>query len=101
LLGLTIIREKCYNKGMFFVAEFQLIAILKILYLPDERLRIVSKPVTEFNDELQTLIDDMFETMYDARGVGLAASQIGLNIRLSVNPIKNNWFLLTQKSLKV
>ena len=69
---------------MFFVAEFQFMAILKILYLPDERLRIISKPVTEFNDELQTLIDDMFETMYDARGVGLAAPQIGVNIRLSV-----------------
>ncbi|NDH08015.1 MAG: peptide deformylase [Gammaproteobacteria bacterium] len=59
-------------------------AILKILYLPDERLRIVSKPVTEFDANLQTLIDDMFATMYDARGVGLAAPQIGQNIRLSV-----------------
>jgi len=59
-------------------------AILKILYLPDERLRIVSKPVTEFNQALQTLIDDMFDTMYHARGVGLAAPQIGENIRLSV-----------------
>ena len=59
-------------------------ALLKILYLPDERLRKISTPVTEFNDELQTLIEDMFETMYDANGVGLAAPQIGVNIRLSV-----------------
>ncbi|KTD79183.1 peptide deformylase [Legionella waltersii] len=59
-------------------------AIRKILYLPDERLRKIAKPVETFNDELQTLIDDMFETMYDARGVGLAAPQIGVSLRLSV-----------------
>ena len=59
-------------------------SVLKILYLPDERLRKVSTPVVEFNQELQTLIDDMFDTMYDANGLGLAAPQIGVNIRLSV-----------------
>ena len=58
--------------------------IRKIIYLPDPRLRQVSKPVEQFDDALQRLIDDMFETMYHARGVGLAAPQIGLNIRLSV-----------------
>ncbi|HHT0594616.1 TPA: peptide deformylase [Legionella anisa] len=59
-------------------------AIHPILYLPDPRLRAVAKPVTHFDDKLQTLIDDMFETMYDARGVGLAAPQIGISLRLSV-----------------
>lgn len=59
-------------------------AIHKILYLPDPRLREVSKPVETFDDQLQTLIDDMFETMYDAHGVGLAAIQIGVSLRLSV-----------------
>lgn len=59
-------------------------SILKILYLPDERLRKVSAPVEQFTDELQTLIDDMFETMYHAKGVGLAAPQVGANIRLNV-----------------
>jgi peptide deformylase len=59
-------------------------AIHKILYLPDPRLREVSKPVTVFDDKLQTLIEDMFETMYDAHGVGLAAPQIGISLRLSV-----------------
>lgn len=58
--------------------------IHKILYLPDPRLRLVAKPVTQFDDALQTLIDDMFETMYEARGVGLAAPQIGVSLRLSV-----------------
>jgi len=59
-------------------------AIRQIIYLPDSRLRNVSKEITVFDDELQTLIDDMFETMYDAQGVGLAAPQIGINVRLSV-----------------
>ena len=59
-------------------------AIRKIIYLPDPRLRKVSVPVETFDDKLLALIDDMFETMYDARGVGLAAPQIGINIRLSV-----------------
>lgn len=58
--------------------------IRKIIYLPDPRLRKVSIPVERFDDKLHTLIDDMFETMYDAKGVGLAAPQIGINIRLSV-----------------
>ena len=59
-------------------------AIRKILYLPDDRLRQVAKPIETFDDNLQTLIDDMFDTMYHARGVGLAAPQIGVGLRLSV-----------------
>lgn len=59
-------------------------AIRKILYLPDERLRQVAKPVEQFDDALQILIEDMFDTMYDAKGVGLAAPQIGISLRLSV-----------------
>lgn len=59
-------------------------AIRKILYFPDERLRLVAKPVEDFGDNLQNLIHDMFETMYDAKGVGLAAPQIGVSLRLSV-----------------
>lgn len=59
-------------------------AIRKILYLPEPCLRLVAKPVEVFDDKLQILIDDMFETMYDAKGVGLAAPQIGVSLRLSV-----------------
>ncbi|MCC5013618.1 MULTISPECIES: peptide deformylase [Legionella] len=59
-------------------------AIRKIIYLPDERLRLKAKPVEQFDDDLQTLIDDMFDTMYHANGVGLAAPQIGISLRLSV-----------------
>ena len=43
-----------------------------------------TEPVTAFDDELRALVEDMFETMYDAEGVGLAAPQIGLNKRLAV-----------------
>ncbi len=59
-------------------------ALLPILEFPDPRLRTVAKPVTEVDDEIRKLIDDMFETMYDAPGVGLAASQINVHIRVVV-----------------
>lgn len=65
-------------------------AIRKILYLPDDRLRQVSKPVEKFDEALQQLIDDMFDTMYHANGVGLAAPQIGINLRLSVVDVKGD-----------
>ncbi len=64
--------------------------IRKILYLPDERLRQVAKPVEHFDDNLQTLIEDMFETMYHANGVGLAAPQIGVSLRLSVIDVEGD-----------
>jgi peptide deformylase len=61
-----------------------LMSIRTVIYIPDPRLRAMSKPIDVFDDDLQQLIDDMFETMYSVRGVGLAAPQIGINIRLSV-----------------
>jgi peptide deformylase len=59
-------------------------AIRKITEYPEDVLGKVGKPVTEFDGELKKLCDDMFETMYDDDGVGLAAPQIGLNLRLFV-----------------
>ncbi|QZD87701.1 peptide deformylase [Qipengyuania psychrotolerans] len=59
-------------------------AIREILEVPDPRLKTVSEPVTEFDDELKTLVDDMFETMYAAPGIGLAAIQVGVPKRLLV-----------------
>ena len=59
-------------------------AVLQILHHPDPRLRLKTQPVTVFDDALQTLIADMFETMYDAPGVGLAANQVGIDKRLAV-----------------
>ena len=57
-------------------------SLLPILEFPDPRLRTVAEPVTEFNDELRQLIKDMFETMYDAPGIGLAATQINVHQRI-------------------
>ncbi|MEQ1923581.1 MAG: peptide deformylase [Pyrinomonadaceae bacterium] len=59
-------------------------AIRKITEYPGEVLGQMGKPVTEFDGELAALCADMFDTMYDAEGVGLAAPQIGLNLRLFV-----------------
>lgn len=59
-------------------------AILPILETPDPRLRTKSTPVETFDDDLQRLIDDMLETMYDAPGIGLAAVQVGVPTRLLV-----------------
>ncbi|MFM5924420.1 MAG: peptide deformylase [Novosphingobium sp.] len=59
-------------------------AIREILEVPDPRLKVVSDPVTAFDAELKTLVDDMFETMYDAPGIGLAAIQVGVPLRVLV-----------------
>ncbi|MXO64205.1 peptide deformylase [Altericroceibacterium endophyticum] len=59
-------------------------AIREILEVPDARLKTVSKPVETFDAELKTLVDDMFETMYDAPGIGLAAIQVGVPLRVLV-----------------
>ncbi|MDX2051298.1 MAG: peptide deformylase [Polyangiaceae bacterium] len=59
-------------------------AILEILEYPDPRLREVAKPVGEITDEIRTLVDSMAETMYDAPGVGLAATQVGVNLRIFI-----------------
>lgn len=57
-------------------------AIREILIIPDKRLREVSKPVTQITDEVRTLVADMYETMYDAPGIGLAAIQVGVPLRV-------------------
>jgi len=59
-------------------------ALLPIIEAPDPRLRTISTPVESIDDALQTLIDDMLETMYDAPGIGLAAIQVGMPKRLLV-----------------
>jgi len=59
-------------------------AILKILTYPDPRLKKKSTPVEKIDKEIEKLLDDMAETMYDAPGVGLAAPQVGINLRVIV-----------------
>ena len=57
---------------------------LDILEFPDPRLRTVAQPVEQVDDALRQLIDDMFETMYAAPGIGLAATQVNVHKRLLV-----------------
>ena len=59
-------------------------AIREILEVPDPRLKIISAPVETFDDDLRILVNDMFETMYAAHGIGLAAIQVGEPLRLLV-----------------
>ncbi len=64
-------------------------AILRILEFPDPRLRTVATPVKTVDDELRALIDDMFETMYEAPGIGLAATQVDVHKRLLVADVSS------------
>lgn len=59
-------------------------AILNILHFPDERLRTIAKPVAKVTDKHRTLVNNMLETMYDAPGIGLAATQINVHERILV-----------------
>ena len=59
-------------------------ALLDILHFPDERLRTVAKPVETVDDSIRQLLDDMLETMYDAPGIGLAATQVNVHKRVIV-----------------
>lgn len=59
-------------------------AILAILEFPDPRLRTVAEPVTVFDAALATFVDDMFETMYAAPGIGLAATQVNVHQQIIV-----------------
>ncbi len=59
-------------------------AVLKILEFPDPRLRTVARPVTQFDESLGQLVEDMLETMYAADGVGLAATQVDVHRRVVV-----------------
>lgn len=64
-------------------------AILNVLEFPDPRLRTKARPVEQVDDSLRGLIDDMFETMYDAPGIGLAATQVDVHKRLLVADVSS------------
>ena len=59
-------------------------AILDLLYYPDKRLRTVAKPVATVDNSISKLVDDMFETMYKAPGIGLAATQVNVHKQIIV-----------------
>ncbi|WP_010116794.1 peptide deformylase [Acinetobacter sp. P8-3-8] len=65
-------------------------ALLNILSFPDPRLRTIAKPVDTVTDEIRQLAADMFETMYEAPGIGLAATQVDQHIQLIVIDVSEN-----------
>ena len=65
-------------------------AKLPILEFPDERLRTVATPVETVDDEVRRLVDDMLETMYDASGIGLAATQVDVHRRVIVMDVSDD-----------
>ena len=69
------------------MAYVQIMPKLKILEFPDPRLRTKASPVAVVDDELRAFIDDLFETMYDAPGIGLAATQVDVHKRLLVTDV--------------
>ena len=72
-------------------------AVLDVLIYPDERLKTIAAPVTEVNDEVRRIIDDMFETMYQQEGIGLAATQVDIHrriITIDIDGAKQNQVVL-------
>jgi len=65
-------------------------ALLPIIEYPDARLKTVARPVTRFDERLRQLVADMAETMYEAPGVGLAATQVDVHERLIVIDVSEN-----------
>ena len=65
-------------------------AILDVLRFPDERLRNVAKPVETVNDEIKQLVSDMFETMRDEKGIGLAATQVDRHVQVVVMDVSED-----------
>ncbi|NNL99211.1 MAG: peptide deformylase [Gammaproteobacteria bacterium] len=64
-------------------------AVRQILHFPDPRLRNKAAPVAKVDDTVRELVDDMFETMYDANGIGLAATQIDVHQRVLVADVSS------------
>ena len=78
-------------------------ALLTVLEFPDPRLRTIAEPVEHVDDELRSIIDDMFETMYDAPGIGLAATQVNIHrqiITLDVSEESNEPLVLINPSFE-
>jgi len=75
---------KTYHSELIKAYFVGVMAVLKVLHFPDERLRTIAKPVAEVNAEIRQLVKDMLETMYDENGIGLAATQVNVHLRVVV-----------------
>ena len=65
-------------------------AVLPVLRFPDERLRTKAATVELVDDSIRAIVDDMFDTMYDEKGVGLAATQVNIHKRIVVMDVSEN-----------
>jgi len=65
-------------------------ALLEVLHFPDQRLRTVAKAVEQITPEIKTITTNMLETMYDENGVGLAATQVNIHLRIAVIDVSEN-----------
>lgn len=73
-----------YQIARNFGAEVKFMSVLSIIEFPDPRLRTRAEPVKDFDSQLKQFVSDLFETMYDANGVGLAATQVNVHQRVLV-----------------
>lgn len=96
MLGAALL-EICYISAILASDAHQILykadysmAILNILEYPDPKLRTKAQPVTQVDDRVRQIIDDMFETMYDAPGIGLAATQVDIHERIIVIDISED-----------
>tara|TARA_R110002096_G_scaffold141847_1_gene296823 strand:+ start:969 stop:1505 length:537 start_codon:yes stop_codon:yes gene_type:complete len=65
-------------------------ALLEILHFPDPRLRLKARPVTQVDDQVRQMVKDMYETMYQAPGIGLAATQVNIQLEVIVIDVSEN-----------
>lgn len=79
-------------------------SLLKILYYPDTRLRLIAKPIDKINQEIKKIANDMLDTMYEENGIGLAATQVNIQLQIIVvkkmETQKNNLILINPKIIK-
>lgn len=67
-------------------------SVLKILYYPDNRLRKIANSVSIISEKTRKIIRDMFDTMYDAQGIGLAATQVNINQKIIVIDLNQDYY---------
>ena len=80
----TNVFDRYYRPETRYDFDRSIMAILDILHYPDKRLRTVAKPVEKVDDSIRKLVEDMFETMYLAPGIGLAATQVDVHQQIIV-----------------
>lgn len=78
------------QQQLIALGKDDIMALLPILQYPDERLHTVAKPVAQVDDRIRQLVQDMAQTMYDAPGVGLAATQVNVHERVVVIDVSEN-----------